>query len=201
MYASALGPAALWALSMVPLLPGLESATSGPSRFVLAASPWLFGAGIPRSAGPRDTHAVTAGLVFAALALPPLALALRVDAFDERLPPMSIAHVLGVAVFVFVLAVAAQRAACSVPAQRAHAIAWCALVALGPVLRRVWSHGAHHPAPRWLSAWASASPLEWLWQGGGETARVLWPAVTCAVVLALAFRAPVSRAAHPEAVR
>lgn len=201
MHASALGPAALWALSMVPLLPGLAGATSGPSRFVLAASPWLFGAGIPRTASVGGTHSVAAGLVFVALALPPLALALRLDTFDERLPPTSFVHVLAVVVFVFVLAVAARRAASSVPAQRAHTIAWCALIAIGPVLQRAWSLGAHHPAPRWLSAWASASPLDWLWQGGGDTARVLWPAVTCAVVLALAFRAPASRAAHSETVR
>lgn len=189
----ALGWTALWALSMAPLWPGLERALSGSSRFVLVASPWLFAAGIPRSSATPTTRPFVASLVPLALALPPLALASRLEAFDGAGVSGRIATAFaGTALFLLVLASAAERAAVNVRARRAHALAWFALIAVGPVLARCWSAAANHAAPRWLSIWASASPLEWLWTTSDarqvELARVLLPVCSCVVLAALAFR-------------
>lgn len=179
-----------WLLSAAPLvLRALDpaAATNGPLG-AWALLPWVALAGLPRGA-----RAPGGGLLALALALPPAALALRLDGADGR-GATGLAAALCGAVLAGVLALAAARAAGSSPRARlVHGAAWLLLVALPPLFAAAATWAARDPG-HGSRAWDLArrsSPLGWAHaaaSGAASTpdaglASVPWGALAVALVL------------------
>jgi hypothetical protein len=199
---------AVWLASILPLaIPGSEHWLSGVARTGLVCVPWLVYSGLPiaKKIDARDQRGTWA---FIALALPPLALAVRIDlasGFDGVSLAILAAGTILCAVLLRSAAVSWAREERGI---RMYAIAWMTIVIGAPILREALERGgapSYGAAPAWLAIIARASPLEWLVREtaeigrlSSESARVplsslLWPAGLCAAFLALSrpeIRAP-----------
>jgi hypothetical protein len=213
----AAGLCLVWSISVASLfLPDAERWISGLSRTGLCALPWIIYLGLPRvasrhAAGLPSTTARASTTAW--LALPPLALSARVD-IAAGLETRAVLLLAAASAILATLALwAATMAARERRAAAVHAIAWLALVMGTPLLCAALERGgatSYGAAPRWLTALAGASPLQWMWRQlsivGGRAATdaragdasVFLPLGTCAllVLLARARRAAPAGAEH-----
>jgi hypothetical protein len=159
----AVSSCAVWLVSIAPIaLANAEPWLAGVSRTGLCALPWFLYTSLPLGAvsGEEDARDVW---VWIALALPPLAIAARIDLAAG----LAAAWVAGLAATSLacaaLLRLAALRCAPDARAARIHVSAWMAFVIGAPLLRAALERGgepAFGAAPSWLALLTRASPLE-----------------------------------------
>jgi hypothetical protein len=155
-----------WLASILPLaFSGNGRWLSDVSRTALCALPWLVYAGLPQRARIDDRAPRWSAWSDIALALPPIALAVRLDlAAGMDRAGVSIVAAISL-VCALLLAFGAAGSTASESGARAHAIAWLALVPGAPLLCAALERGgasAYGDAPGWLAFAARASPLGWI---------------------------------------
>jgi hypothetical protein len=201
----------VWLVSVLPLaMPGAGHWLSGLSRTGVCLLPWLVFAGWPESAPAHERRAERAGAGGAwslvALALPPTALALRIDASAGL--DVGAVSVLAALSLACALLLRTSAAACAGDARRGvrYSVAWLVLVPGLPFLCAALERGgapAYGQAAAGLSFLARASPLGWLARTlaeiGPEASRspagagpvltsALWPACATLALSVLAHR-------------
>jgi len=167
MFAAALAGAA-WLLALGALaLRGGDELTQ-PARTALVALPFVLLAGVPRpraGSGRDDETSLHAGLLVAALALGPLAVAARFDQLAGRPLRETLLSAGFALVAIGLLSAAAQRAAARRAGGARHALAWLALVPGLPLLAGVVQLAPGSGALRTgLEFAARASPLTCCWE-------------------------------------
>jgi hypothetical protein len=156
----------VWLASILPLVfSGNGRWFSDVSRTALCALPWIVYAGLPRRTAEDDRAPIASPWSIVALALPPLALAVRLDlAAGIDRTGVSILAAASLA-FALLLGFGAAGSAAGESSARVHAIAWLALVPGAPLLCAALERGgasAYGSAPGWLAFVAGASPLGWI---------------------------------------
>jgi hypothetical protein len=160
----------VWLVSILPLavpsvVPGAERWLAGISRTGLCALAWFVYLSRPRAASGARRSGRGLGWSSIGLALPPLALAARIDLSAGVDAP---------AVWIFaalctlasaLLCFAAERSSSDERCARRYAIAWMALVIGAPLVCETLERGgapAFGALPGWLALVERASPLAWI---------------------------------------
>jgi len=160
----------VWLVSILPLavpsaVPGAERWLAGISRTGLCALAWLVYLSRPRA--PSDARGSRRDLGWSAigLALPPLALAARIDLSAGVDAPSVWIFAALCTLASALLCATAERSSSDARCARRYAIAWMTLVVGAPLACEALERGgapAFGALPAWLVLVERTSPLDWI---------------------------------------